>query len=113
MIPPIYSVTDLKQNTAEILDCAQKQPIVITQRGRPKAVLVEHDLFQRMSKWWQVFEQIEMELDLKQLEEAMACGGEPIPFEEFIADYERRHGVKISPEKKKGVSFTSDAPSAE
>jgi prevent-host-death family protein len=103
MIPPIYPVTDLKQNTVEILDCAQKQPVVITQRGRPKAVLVEHDLFQRMSRWWQVFEQIEMELDLKRLEEAMACGGEPIPFEEFVADYELRHGVNIRPEKKKNV----------
>jgi hypothetical protein len=52
-----------------------------------------------MYKWWQTFERIELELDEKRLEEAIAQGGEPIPFEEFVADYECRHGVNISPKK--------------
>jgi hypothetical protein len=54
-----------------------------------------------MYKWWQIFEKSELELDEKRLEEAIAQSGEPTPFEEFVADYEHRHGVKISPKKDK------------
>jgi prevent-host-death family protein len=100
MLFPIYSVTELKKYSAKFLNHLQECPVIITQRGRPKGVIVDYEEFQRIYKWWQIFERIELELDEKRLEEAIARDGEPIPFEEFVADYECRHGVKISSKKE-------------
>ncbi|MBM3238486.1 type II toxin-antitoxin system Phd/YefM family antitoxin [Candidatus Poribacteria bacterium] len=100
MLFPIYSLSELKKSSTKFLSRLQECPVIITQRGRPKGVIVDYEEFLQMYKWWQIFEKIEMELDEKRLEEAIAQGGEPIPFEEFVADYEHRHGVKISLRKE-------------
>ncbi len=44
-IMPILPVTDLRNQAREALDQAQRQPVVITQNGRPSAVLVNYQTY--------------------------------------------------------------------
>lgn len=44
-IMPILPVTDLRNQAREALDQAQKQPVVITQNGRPSAVLLNYQAY--------------------------------------------------------------------
>ena len=48
-VPEIISVTDLRQNAAGLLKRLKKsrEPLVITQRGRPIAVLLSLDAYER------------------------------------------------------------------
>jgi prevent-host-death family protein len=47
-IPPILPVSDLRVQAKEILKQARKQPVVITQNGRPSAVLISYEEYNKM-----------------------------------------------------------------
>jgi prevent-host-death family protein len=47
-IPPILPISDLRAQTKEILQQASEQPIVITQNGRPSAVLISYQAYNEM-----------------------------------------------------------------
>lgn len=47
-IPPILPISDLRVQAKEILKQARKQPIVITQNGRPSAVLISYQEYNEM-----------------------------------------------------------------
>ncbi len=48
-VPEIIPVTDLRQEAAAVLKRVQasQQPLVITQRGRPAAILLSMDAYER------------------------------------------------------------------
>lgn len=47
-IPPILPVSDLRVQAKEILKQVRKQPVVITQNGRPSAVLISYEEYNEM-----------------------------------------------------------------
>jgi prevent-host-death family protein len=47
-IPPILPVSALRMQAKEILKQASQQPVVITQNGRPSAVLISYE---RYNEW--------------------------------------------------------------
>lgn len=47
-LPPILPISDLRKQTKEILNQANEQPIVITQNGRPSAVLLSYQTYNAM-----------------------------------------------------------------
>jgi prevent-host-death family protein len=47
-IPPILPISDLRVQAKEILKQARKQPVVITQNGRPSAVLISYEEYNEM-----------------------------------------------------------------
>ena len=48
-IPSIVPVSDLRQGAAEVLERVRnsKDPVIITQRGRPAAVMIGFEAYQR------------------------------------------------------------------
>ncbi len=51
-VPPIIPITDLRQDAATVLRQVRdsKEPIVITQRGRPAAVLMSAEAYERAER---------------------------------------------------------------
>jgi prevent-host-death family protein len=47
-IPPILPISDLRVQAKEILKQANQQPVVITQHGRPSAVLISYQTYNEM-----------------------------------------------------------------
>lgn len=47
-VVPILPITDLRSNAKEALEQAQHQPVVITQNGRPSAVLLNYALYNQL-----------------------------------------------------------------
>jgi prevent-host-death family protein len=48
-IMPILPITDLRNQAKEALSQAQHEPVVITQNGRPSAVLINYALYNHSS----------------------------------------------------------------
>jgi prevent-host-death family protein len=48
LMPPILPVSDLRVQAKEILKQARKQPVVITQNGRPSAVPISFEEYNKM-----------------------------------------------------------------
>ena len=47
-IPPILPVSDLRSHAKEILTQVSEQPVVITQNGRPSAVMLSYQAYNKM-----------------------------------------------------------------
>jgi prevent-host-death family protein len=47
-IMPILPITDLRNQAKEVLSQAQHEPVVITQNGRPSAVLINYALYNQL-----------------------------------------------------------------
>lgn len=47
-LPPILPISDLRIQAKEILSRASEQPIVITQNGRPSAVLLSYQAYNNL-----------------------------------------------------------------
>lgn len=72
------------------------QPIIITQRSRPQAVLVEYEHY--MSSTNEVARRLEALEDARGallLDRAMATATEFVTLDEALADYEQATGVRI------------------
>lgn len=79
------SISQLRQNTAEAINSVvtSKQPTVIFQRSKPKAVLVDYDYYNTLEESVLDF------LDAKEAEKAKS--EEKIPFEAYL---KKRWGKK-------------------
>ena len=88
----ILPVSDLRNKAKDVLKRVQTQPIVITQRSRPRAVLVEYEQYNEMARRLGALEDAR---DALLLERAMATATEFVTLEEALADYEQATGVRI------------------
>lgn len=43
------SITDLRQRMGELLQRVRKQPVVVTRRGRPQAVIIDYEQYKAMT----------------------------------------------------------------
>ena len=93
---PILPISDLRNKAKDVLKRVQTQPIVITQRSRPQAVLVEYEHYNEMARR---LEALEDARDALLLDHAMATATEFVTLDEALADYEQATGVRIKPDE--------------
>jgi prevent-host-death family protein len=61
------TVTDLQRNAAKVINDLGKGPVVVSQRGRPAAVIIDTDTFERIER------EIE-EMEKKRIMEVVEAG---------------------------------------
>ena len=74
------SMADARQHLAEAIDRTRKGPVTLTRRGRPAAVLVDAEEYDRM------ISDLEDAYDLAAARAAIEEPGEPIPWAQVKAD---------------------------
>jgi prevent-host-death family protein len=90
---PILPISDLRSKAKDILERVKEQPIIITQRGRPKAVLMDYEAYNKMIRMQETSEDAR---DALIIERALATSTGFVTFEELLKDYEEATGIKIS-----------------
>jgi prevent-host-death family protein len=87
---PILPISDLRTRARELLTRIKEEPVVITQRGRPQAVVVSYESYNEM------VEALEEARDALIIDRALATAGKFYSIEEALADYEAATGTKIT-----------------
>lgn len=72
--------TEARRSFAEVLDRAAEEPVVVERHGKPAAVIVDAEEFERMRE---ALEELE---DIAAFDAAMAEEGENLPWEQAKAD---------------------------
>jgi len=90
---PVLPISDLRNKAKDVLKRVKKEPLVITQRGRPKAVLMDYESYNQMVKRQEALEDAR---DALIIERAIATSTGFMTFDELLKDYERATGTKIS-----------------
>ncbi len=88
----IVAVTDFRNKAKEVLDQAKQAPVILTQRSRPAAVVVDYDTYQAQVK---LLEELELKLDDLLLAKAIASSKELVSLDEMFEDYETSTGTKL------------------
>ena len=78
-VTPI-SVSEARERLAEVIEAAQSDAVVLERYGRPAAVVVSPERYE------QLLEALEEAEDVVAFDEAMAEGGDNIPWEQVRAD---------------------------
>lgn len=89
---PILTVSDLRTRAREALADAQKQPLIITQRGRPRGVLLSYEAFQLLADAADA-------VDRMLIERALATATEFVSFDEMLVHYSESSGVPVTLEE--------------
>lgn len=89
----IVAVTDFRNNAKEVLDQAKDSPVILTQRSRPAAVVVDYETYQ---KQMELLEELELKLDDLMLAQAVRSSKEQVSLEALIEDYEKSTGSSLS-----------------
>ena len=90
---PITPISDLRIKARELIATARKEPVVITQRGRPQVVMIAYESYNEMVAR---LEALEDARDALIIDRALATAGEFYSIEEALADYEAATGVEVS-----------------
>ena len=88
----IVPITEFRKKSKRVLDSLQGGQVVITQRGRPRAVL---ESYEEHRKKEERLKQLEMERDEFLLAQAMAEAEEFVTLEEFFSQYEAETGHRL------------------
>lgn len=91
----VVPFSDLRRRAREIIEALEEQPVILTLRGRPKAVLVDYEAFNRMVKQHQALSEA---LDAYLLEKAVETATGYHPVEELLRQHEELFGERITPE---------------
>lgn len=89
----IIPITDFRNRAKEILAKLEEMPVILTQRSRPTAVLVDYAIYnereERLTK-------LELMVDELVLSRAIESATEFISLEELFADYESFGGENLA-----------------
>jgi len=100
-IPPIFTVSDLRYKTKEVFRKLKDQPVVLTQRGRPQAVLVDYETYAEMTARQ---EALETARDAFLLQRARDTAQTYLPFEALLQQHEALHDERLQlPSREKDV----------
>jgi len=89
---PVLPISDLRYKAKEVLQQVKKQPIVLTQRGRARAVLVDFDTYNQLVERQAVLERA---LDALLLQRAQETAQEYLPLEALLRQHEELFGEKL------------------
>ena len=89
---PVLPISDLRSKAKEVLQQVKKQPIVLTQRGRARAVLVDFDTYNQLVERQAVLERA---LDALLLQRAQETAQEYLPLEALLRQHEELFGEKL------------------
>ncbi len=89
---PVVPISDLRYRAREILRLVKERPVVLTQRGRARAVLMDFDAYNEMV---QRQELLEAARDALLIERAIATSPGFVSFDELVKDYEEARGLEI------------------
>ena len=89
---PVLPISDLRSKAKEVLQQVKKQPIVLTQRGRARAVLVDFDTYNQLVERQAVLERA---LDALLLQRARETAQEYLPLDTLLRQHEDLFGEKL------------------
>ena len=89
-------VTDFRSRAKETLDELHERPVVLTQRGRPSAILLDYESYRSLVAR---LDELELTVDGLLLERAQASAEEFISLDELFQGYEETNQNKIPPDK--------------
>ncbi len=89
---PVLPISDLRYKAKEVLQQVKKQPVVLTQRGRARAVLVDFDAYNRLVERQAALERT---LDALLLQRARETAQEYLPLEALLRQHEELFGEKL------------------
>jgi len=89
---PVLPISDLRSKAKEVLQQIKKQPIILTQRGRARAVLVDFDTYNQLVERQIVLERA---LDALLLQRAQETAQEYLPLEALLRQHEELFGEKL------------------
>ncbi len=89
----VIPISDLRNKGRDVLKKVQQQPAVITQRGRPQAVLVNYEQYNDMVDR---LETLETARDALIIERALQTAEDFVAFDEMLADYTETTGVQFT-----------------
>ena len=89
---PVVPISDLRSKAKEVLQQVKKQPIVLTQRGRARAVLVDFDTYNRLVERQAVLERA---LDALLLQRAQETAQVYLPLDTLLRQHEDLFGEKL------------------
>jgi prevent-host-death family protein len=92
MLARIVPITEFRNRARELLASLGDRPIVLTQRGRPAAVVLRYEDYESREEY---VSRMEMERDRQLFLEAKATETEFVPLEEAFAEYERVTGYNL------------------
>ena len=91
-LPLIVPASDLRYKLREVLQRVREHPVVLTWRGRPRAVLMDYDAYAEMTKRQAALEEAR---DAFLLLRARETATEYLPFEALVQQYEELFGEKL------------------
>jgi prevent-host-death family protein len=89
---PVLPISDLRSKAKEILQRVKEQPIILTQRGRARAVLVDFDTYNQLVERQAILERA---LDALLLQRAREMAQEYLPLEALLRQHEELFGEKL------------------
>ena len=92
-LPPIVPMSDLRYKAKEILRLVKERPVVLTQRGRPRAVLMDYEAYDALTRQQ---EALRDEWDAIILQRAQETPSTYFPFEALVQQYEELFGEKLT-----------------
>jgi prevent-host-death family protein len=81
----IVPITDFRNKIKEVLAQVKKAPVILTQRSRPTAVVVDYETYQEQTER---LEELELKFDDLLLAQAMHTSQGLVSLDELLADYE-------------------------
>jgi len=94
-LAPILPVSDLRYKPKDVFARLPESPIVLTLRGRPRAVLVDYNAYNDAVKHQQTLEATRDALDAFLLQRAQETSTGYRPFEDLLQQYEELFGEKL------------------
>jgi len=88
----IVAVTDFRNKTKQVLEQAKENPVILTQRSRPAAVVLNYATYQEQLK---LLEELQLKLDDLLLAQAIQSSQELVTLEELLEDYEKSTGSTL------------------
>ncbi len=89
---PVLPISDLRCQAKEVLQRVRKQPIILTQRGRARAVLVDFDAYNRLIERQAI---LESALDAFLIQRAQETAQEYFPLEALLSQHEELFGERL------------------
>lgn len=91
-LTPILPFSDLRHRAKEIFENLSRNPVVLTLRGRPRAVLLDYEAYREIVQRQQV---LEMTADAFLLQRAQETATGYQPFDALVRQHEELFGEKL------------------